>query len=124
LFTLLASGTKSNTADEADARTMAFTTLVMFQLFNVFNCRSTWRSPFSGPLDNRWLIVAIAISLFAHTLVTYVPVLRTAFRTVPLTMTDLLVTTTIAATLIVVAELIKSATRMKSRRALAALRGD
>ena len=48
LFTLFAQGTGPNTADEAHARTMAFTTLMMFQLFDVFNCRSRRRSAFSG----------------------------------------------------------------------------
>ena len=42
------------------ARTMAFTTLMMFQLFNVYNCRSRWRSAFSGFFDNKWLLVAVA----------------------------------------------------------------
>ena len=48
LFTLFATGTGPNAADEAHARTMAFTTLMMFQLFDVFNCRSRRRSAFSG----------------------------------------------------------------------------
>ena len=50
LFTLFATGTGPNAADEAHARTMAFTTLMMFQLFDVYNCRSRWRSAFSGLL--------------------------------------------------------------------------
>ena len=56
LFTLFATGTEPNTADETHARTMAFTTLMMFQLFNVYNCRSNWRSAFSGFFENKWLI--------------------------------------------------------------------
>ena len=36
LFTLFATGTAPNAADEAHARTMAFTTLMMFQLFDVY----------------------------------------------------------------------------------------
>ena len=43
-------GTGPNVADEAHARTMAFTTLMMFQLFDVYNCRSRRRSAFSGLL--------------------------------------------------------------------------
>jgi Ca2+-transporting ATPase len=124
LFTLFASGTSPNTADETYARTMAFTTLMMFQLFNAFNCRSTWRSSFSGLFGNRWLIGAVALSLFAHALVIYVPVLQTAFRTVSLTMTDWLVTTTIAAMLIVLTELVKLVLRMKSQPALAVQNKD
>ena len=84
LFTLFAQGTGPNTADEAHARTMAFTTLMMFQLFDVFNCRSRRRSAFIGFLENRWLLVAIRFSMGAHLLVIYVPFLQTAFHTVPL----------------------------------------
>ena len=61
LFTLFAKGTAPNVADETYARTMAFTTLMMFQLFNVFNCRSTWRSAFSGFFENKWLLAAVAV---------------------------------------------------------------
>ena len=66
LFTLFATGTGPNAADEAYARTMAFTTLMMFQLFNVYNCRSSWRSAFSGLFDNKWLLAAVALSLATH----------------------------------------------------------
>ena len=62
MITLFATGSTPNAADEAHARTMAFTTLMMFQLFNVFNCRSNWRSAFSGLFDNKWLIGAVALS--------------------------------------------------------------
>ena len=37
------------------AQTMAFTTLMLFQLFNVFNARSDEESAFRGLFDNRWL---------------------------------------------------------------------
>ena len=63
---------------------MAFTTLMMFQLFNVYNCRSNWRSAFSGFFENKWLLAAVALSLFTHVLVIYVPFLQKAFHTVPL----------------------------------------
>jgi len=119
LFTLFAQGAGPNDADEIYARTMAFTTLMMFQLFNVFNCRSTWRSALSGFYENKWLIGAVAISLFAHVLVIYVPFLQTAFHTTPLTMADWLVTVGVSATLLFMMELVKVALRMKRRAASA-----
>jgi Ca2+-transporting ATPase len=118
LITLFAAGTGPNAADETHARTMAFTTLMMFQLFNVFNCRSTWRSAFSGFLENRWLIGAVSLSLFTHVLVIYVPVLQTAFHTVALSAFDWTIATGVAATLLVVMELTKLALRMERREAL------
>jgi Ca2+-transporting ATPase len=117
LFTLFSSGTGPNTADETHARTMAFTTLMMFQLFNVYNCRSGWRSAFSGFFDNKWLLGAVALSLFTHVLVIYVPFLQTAFHTVPLSAFDWLIATGVAATLLVVMELVKLPLRAVRRTA-------
>ena len=120
LFTLFAKGTVPNVADEAHARTMAFTTLMMFQLFNVYNCRSVWRSAFSGLLENQWLIGAVALSLFTHVLVIYVPFLQTAFHTVPLSAFDWAIATGVAATLLIGMELVKLVLRMERRSASAA----
>ena len=47
------------------AQTMAFTTLMLFQLFNVFNARSDERSAFDGLFTNHWLWAAIGLSLAA-----------------------------------------------------------
>jgi P-type Ca2+ transporter type 2C len=107
LFTLFAQGSAPNAADELHARTMAFTTLMMFQLFDVFNCRSRRRSAFSGVFENKWLLVAIVFALGAHVLVIYVPVLQMAFHTVPLSMTDWLVATAASSTLLIGMELAK-----------------
>src|SRR4029453_8576288 len=85
LFTILATGTAPNAADENHARTVAFTTLMMFQLFNVYNCRSNLRSAFSGLFQNRWLLVAVAFSFAMHVSVIYVPFLQKAFHTDALT---------------------------------------
>ena len=107
IFTLFASGTAPNAFDEAHARTMAFTTLMMYQLFDVYNCRSRRRSAFKGFLDNKWLLVAIAFALGTHVLVVYVPFLQTAFHTVALTTTDWLVASAVSASLLVGMEVAK-----------------
>jgi Ca2+-transporting ATPase len=107
LFTLFATGAGPNLADEAHARTMAFTTLMLFQLFNVYNCRSMWRSAFLGFLENKWLILAVALGVVTHIAVIYVPILQTAFHTVALTLTDWTIATAIGASLLVVVELVK-----------------
>jgi P-type Ca2+ transporter type 2C len=115
LITLFATGTAPNAADETYARTMAFTTLMMFQLFNVLNCRSGWRSAFSGLFDNRWLIAAIVLSLLTHALVIYVPVLQAAFHTVPLTGFDWAVATGVASLLLFGMEAVKLVVRMTGK---------
>jgi Ca2+-transporting ATPase len=113
LFTLFATGTGPNAADETYSRTMAFTTLMLFQLFNVYNCRSNWRSAFSGFFENKWLMFAVALSLFTHILVIYVPFLQTAFHTVALTLTDWLIATAVASTLLFGMEAIKLVIRAR-----------
>ena len=59
-------------------QTMAFTTLMMLQLFNAFNARSDERSAFSGLFTNRWLWAAIGLSLALQLVVLYVPALQQA----------------------------------------------
>ena len=56
------------------AQTMAFTTLMLFQLFNVFNARSDEASAFSGLFTNVWLWAAVGLSLMLHVAVIYTAV--------------------------------------------------
>ncbi len=69
-------------------RTMAFTTLMLFQLFNVFNARSDDQSAFVSLFANRWLWAALCLSLGLHAAVIYVPFLQTAFSTVAIGIGD------------------------------------
>jgi Ca2+-transporting ATPase len=115
-FTLFATGTAPNAVDEAHARTMAFTTLMMYQLFDVYNCRSRRRSAFSGFFENKWLLVAIAFSLTTHLLVVYLPGLQAAFHTVPLTMADWMVAVAVSSTLLLGMEAAKVLLRARDAR--------
>lgn len=116
LITLFATGTTPNPQDEALARTMAFTTLMMYQLFDVYNCRSRRRTAFLGVLENKWLLVAIAFSLGTHILVIYVPMLQVAFHTVPLSLTDWIIATAVASSLLLAMEVWKIALRWRDAR--------
>lgn len=60
---------------------MAFTTLVLFQMFNVLNSRSEERSAFCGLFSNRLLWAAIGLSVALQVAVVYVPPLQIAFGT-------------------------------------------
>ncbi len=67
------------------ARTAAFTTLVLAQLFNAFNARSETASALQGLFANRWLWAAVALGLGLQVAVVELPWLNLAFGTVPLT---------------------------------------
>lgn len=67
------------------ARTMAFNTLVFFQLCFVFMCRSEHQSILEvGLFSNRYLVVAVLISMCLQLSITYIPFLQPVFQTVPL----------------------------------------
>ncbi|NLK52890.1 MAG: cation-translocating P-type ATPase, partial [Syntrophomonadaceae bacterium] len=66
------------------AQTASFCTLVFFQLFYVFQCRSERRSIFEiGLLGNPYLILAVMASTLMQLSVIYSPPLASVFRTVP-----------------------------------------
>jgi len=92
-------------------QTMAFTTLTMFQLFNVFNARSDERSAFSGLFRNRWLWAAIGLSFALQVAVVHLPFLQRAFSTVSLTAGDWLRCAAVASSVLWLRELGKLAAR-------------
>jgi magnesium-transporting ATPase (P-type) len=92
----LPGGLVGGTGDVVEARTMAFTTLVLAQLFNCFNARSDRRSAFHALLTNRLLWGAIALSAMLQAAVVEVPFLNHAFGTTPLGADDWLVCVALA----------------------------
>ncbi len=70
------------------AQTMAFNTLTLAQLFNVFNSRSDERSAFARLFSNHWVWAAVGLSLALQVVVVYVPAMQQAFGTVPLRGSD------------------------------------
>jgi P-type Ca2+ transporter type 2C len=98
------------------AQTMAFTTLVFFSLFTVFNARSDERSAFVGLFSNTWLWGAVLVSLVLQAAVVYLPFLQQAFSTVGLSVGDWLRCAAVASSVLWLRELSKVVTRATSRR--------
>jgi Ca2+-transporting ATPase len=96
------------------AQTMAFTTLLFFSLFNVFNARSDERSAFSGMLSNAWLWGAILLSLGLQAAVVHVPALQRAFSTVSLSPGDWLRCAAMGSSVLWLRELSKLAIRVRA----------
>lgn len=98
--------------DVDKARTVALTTLVLFQLFNVFNVRSETESILKQNLmSNKLLFYSVVASIAAQIAVIYVPALQFVFRTVPLTLEDWVVVIGVATTVLVVVEMEKALRR-------------
>jgi Ca2+-transporting ATPase len=79
----------SRVSNAHHARTVAFTTLAMFQVFNSLNCRSRTQSVFRlGLLSNLYLVGAIVLSVSLQVLANRLPFLQTALGTEPLSLRD------------------------------------
>ncbi|UCC92168.1 MAG: cation transporting ATPase C-terminal domain-containing protein [Candidatus Aenigmatarchaeota archaeon] len=88
------------------ARTLAFTTLVVYEIFNVINCRSLKYSMFRiGLFSNRKLIYAIMASIILQLLVIYVPAIQIGFKTVALGLFDWFVIVAISSTVLIITQL-------------------
>jgi Ca2+-transporting ATPase len=111
----LAGGFIQSTGELRYAQTMAFTTLMMFQLFNVFNARSDDASALRGLFINVWLWSAVIFSLALHVAVIYVPVLQQAFSTTSLAFSDWLLCTAVASSVLWLREAEKLMRRLHTR---------
>ena len=111
----LPGGLIAGTGEMAYGRTMAFTTLILFQMFNVFNARSDTHSAFYQLFHNRWLFGAVALSLVLQAAVIYVPFLQSAFDTVPLHASDWLICVLVSSSVLWLRELDKVVRRSIDR---------
>jgi Ca2+-transporting ATPase len=72
-----------------EARTIAFSVSVVFQLFNALNARSDQQSLFRlGLFSNNWLLGGIGLAILLQVMVVYLPVFQGLFYTVPLGIED------------------------------------
>ncbi len=96
------------------AQTMAFTTLTLFQIFNVLNARSDERSAFVHLFANGWLWAAIGGSVLMQALVLYVPFLQRAFGTTALGPGDWMFCVAVASSVLWLREAAKASGRARS----------
>ncbi len=96
------------------AQTRAFTTLMLFQMFNVLNARSDERSAFVHLFTNPWLWGALVGSVVLQVLVVHTPILQRAFGTVPLSVHDWITCTAVASSVLWLREANKVITRMRA----------
>ncbi len=103
----LPGGFFAGTHDMTYGRTLAFTTLVFCQLFNVFNSRSDYSSAFSHLFTNKLLWGAVGLSILLQIAVIYLPFLNNAFDTAPMAAQDWVLCTVMASLVLWVEEIKK-----------------
>jgi magnesium-transporting ATPase (P-type) len=106
----------------AQARTAAFTVLVLAQLFNAFNARSETDSALRGLWANGWLWGAVLLSAALQVAVVHLPWLNTAFSAVPLSLADWALCLVMASGVMACSELRKLLLRQLAPQASSAAR--
>jgi P-type Ca2+ transporter type 2C len=98
----------SLTFGEAYARTMALTTMVFFQLFNVFNSRSATQSITQIPFfTNRLILITVPISIILQLAALRIPFLQQMLGTVALDTSGIIVAFMAASSILFADELRK-----------------
>jgi len=99
------------------ARTLVFYTVAMFQVFHVLAIRVSRESVFTaGFFKNRYLIGAVALTVFLQLAVIFVPFLQVPFRTRALPWDEFLVATLIASSVFFAVEFEKWIRRRREER--------
>ncbi len=93
------------------ARTMAFTTMAMFQVFNALNCRSRDKSVFRlGLFSNPYLLGAMALSILLQIGSTLLPFMQRALGTEPLALAEWGIVVFVSSTVFIADEIRKRVT--------------
>ena len=100
-------------------QTMVFTVLCFSQMGHVFTIRSERQSFFAqGPFSNLPLLGAVLITFGLQMATIYVPFLNPIFKTVPLTLNELMIALALSSVVFVAVEIEKVILRFKKDRLL------
>lgn len=90
------------------ARSVVFTTLVVFQWFNAFNARSFTMSVFKiNPLSNKNLLIGLCIGIILQLSAIYFTFMQPFLATVPLGVVDWMIILGVCSTVVIAIELYK-----------------
>lgn len=114
----LPGGMLAGSGSLAHAQSMAFTTLVIFQLLNALVTHAGDATVFSRQtLSNRWLWLSLTLSLLLQLCVVELPPLQAAFSTVSLTLEDWLACIGVSSAILWARELLRTASAKRNRYA-------
>jgi Ca2+-transporting ATPase len=99
----------------AEAMTMTFVAVVLFEFVKAYNFRSDRYSVFRRPFANKWLNLAIIWELLLLALIVYLPVLHAPFSTYSLPPIDWAIVLALALSAIPVLEIAKWMIRRQGR---------
>ena len=108
---------RSYESDISEARTMAFTGIIIFELINVLNFRSfRWNLTDIGILSNPFIVVALVASVIIQVAVIYIPWFQVFLSTVPMPAMDWIILAALGLPLLFAGELYKYIVRKKGEK--------
>ena len=91
------------------ARTVAFVTLIMFELMHTFNARSLHTTIFNKNFfSNKYIFIAVGTSMTLTILTIYTSIGQRIFNTIPLSILEWMTITLVSSLVIILAETIKA----------------
>lgn len=103
---------------ELEAQALCFVTLLVIEKFTALNSRSETEFIFKlGIFRNRWLLLAIVITMAASMPIVYVPSLQTYFHTYSLSLGDWGITLLAGLSMFAIVEIAKAFWKWRARRA-------
>lgn len=97
-------------SDLATAQTVAFASIILFELYHVFNARSLHITAFNKNFfRNKWIFISVGVSLGLLLWAVYTTAGQTIFGTVPLTATHMGIIALVASSVLLISESTKLA---------------
>jgi len=109
-------GSEIDTHLYTKASTIAFSVLVIAQLFNAFSAKSFTQSAFSNLFDNKYLLGAVAISIMLVLAIVFLPIANKLFGTTPLNITEIITVILFSSIVFIEEEIFKLFYRLKKRQ--------
>lgn len=101
--------------DVSTSQTIALNTIVFFEIFYLFNCKSIHGNVFGQMFSNRYMLLGISIVIGLQMFITYNPTMNMIMRTSPIRIVDWVVIIIIASSIFFLIELEKFITKIRNK---------
>lgn len=106
----------NNGMDISTSQTIALNTIVFFEIFYLFNCKSIHENVFGQMFSNRYMLLGISIVVSLQMFITYNPTMNMILRTSPIRLIDWVVIIIITSSIFFLIELEKYLQKMSNNK--------
>ncbi|NPE27268.1 HAD-IC family P-type ATPase [Methanococcoides sp. SA1] len=106
----------NNGMDVSKSQTIALNTIVFFEIFYLFNCKSINENVIGQLFSNRYMLLGISVVIGLQMFITYNPTMNVIMRTSPIRSVDWVVIILTTSSIFVLIEFEKFITKMRSKK--------